>query len=61
MDDLVAALGLVLVIEGAVFALAPDSVKRKMAAVLEQPPSLLRGLGLAAAVIGFGIVWLVRG
>jgi len=61
MDDLVAALGLVLVIEGAVFALAPDHFKRKLATVLEQSPTLLRGVGLAAAVVGFAIIWLVRG
>jgi len=61
MDDLITALGLVLVIEGAVFALVPDGLKRKVAVALEQPPSVLRAFGLVAVVLGFGVIWLVRG
>jgi len=61
VDDLITALGLVMVIEGALFALATESVKRKMAAALEQPPSVLRGFGLVVAILGFVIIWLLRG
>jgi len=61
MDDLFAALGLLLVIEGILYALFPDSVKRMVAAVFELPPSTRRSFGLVVAVVGVLIIWLVRG
>ena len=61
MGDLITALGLVLVIEGALYALFPEAMQRMMVQVLEMPPQVLRTAGLVAAVIGVGIVWLVRG
>lgn len=59
-DELFIALALVLVIEGAIYALFPESMKRMMLRVGEQPGSALRSAGLAAATIGVGIVWLLR-
>lgn len=61
MDDLFTALGLVLVIEGALYALFPEGMQRMMAQTLKMPPGVLRGSGLAAAVLGFVVVWLIRG
>lgn len=61
MADFATALGLVLVIEGALYALYPEGMQRMMAQALEMPPSFLRRAGLAAAVAGFIIVWLIRG
>lgn len=58
---LLAALGLYLLIEGALVALFPEGVKRMMAAVQQLPASALRAVGLVAATIGVAIVWLVRG
>lgn len=60
MSDLLAALGLVFVIEGALYALFPNAMQRMMRQVLDLPPATLRTVGLVAAVIGFGIVWAVR-
>ena len=60
MSDLIVALGLVLVIEGVLYALFPDAMRRMMAQVLDMPPSVIRGVGLLAAVVGLGIVWLIR-
>lgn len=60
MDDLITALGLVLVIEGALYALFPDGMQRMMKQVLEMPPAVLRRLGLASAILGFVVVWLIR-
>lgn len=60
MDDLWAALGFVLVIEGVLYAAAPTGMKRMMAAAQAIPEGTLRAGGLAAAVLGVGIVWLVR-
>jgi uncharacterized protein len=61
MGDLLTALGLVLVIEGAVYALFPDAMKRMTTQMLQVPSTSLRSAGLFAAVIGLGVVWLVRG
>ena len=61
MHDLLTALALVLVIEGAVYALFPGPMKRMMTVAVEQPDSVLRPVGLVAAVVGVVLVWLVRG
>jgi uncharacterized protein YjeT (DUF2065 family) len=61
MSDAVAALGLILVLEGALYALFPDAMKRMAAQVLEAPVDTLRVVGLVSAALGVGIVWIVRG
>jgi uncharacterized protein YjeT (DUF2065 family) len=61
MSDFLVALGLVFVIEGIVFAAFPESAKRAVTAVLETPDSMLRIVGLASAVVGLLLVWLIRG
>ncbi len=61
MADFLVALGLVLVIEGLIFAVSPASAKNAMAHVLETPDGPLRLIGIAAAVLGVVLVWLVRG
>ena len=61
MDDFLAALALVLVIEGLLYAAAPDALRRAMAVVLTQPPGAMRVAGLAAAVIGILLLWVIRG
>jgi uncharacterized protein YjeT (DUF2065 family) len=61
MSDFLAALGLVLALEGLLFAASPAIAKRAMANVLETPDSALRTIGLISAVFGVLIVWLVRG
>ena len=60
MSDLVAAIGLIFAIEGIIFAAFPLGAKRAMTAALDIPDARLRIAGLAAAVIGVVIVWLVR-
>jgi uncharacterized protein YjeT (DUF2065 family) len=61
MEDFRAALGLVFVIEGLVFAAFPAQAKRAMASVMETPEGSLRLIGLGSAVVGLIVVWLVRG
>lgn len=61
MGDLIVAFGLVLVIEGLVYAAFPTGMKAAIAQALGTPDGTLRVAGLVAAVIGLGIVWLVRG
>ena len=60
MADFLAAVGLVFVIEGLVFAAFPVQAKRAMASVLETPDASLRAIGLGSAVIGLIVLWLVR-
>jgi len=60
MKDLSTALGLVLVIEGVLYALFPEGMKRMVAQMLAVPAPVLRGAGLAATCLGVGCVWLLR-
>ena len=61
MNDFLTALGLVLAIEGALYAAAPSSLKRMMIIALETPDGTLRTAGVVALALGVGVVWLVRG
>jgi len=65
MSDLLTALltafALAIAIEGALYALFPDAMKRFMLQVLEQPDNLLRTAGLTTAIVGVAFVWLIRG
>ncbi len=54
------AIGLVFVIEGVIYSLFPNGMKRMMAMALGLPSGRLRSMGLAMALLGFCIVWLVR-
>ena len=60
MSDLVAALGLVLVVEGLVYGGFPGAAKRLAADVQNVPDNVLRICGLIAMAGGVAIVWLVR-
>ena len=60
MSDFLTALALALAIEGFAYALFPDAMKRMMTNVLEMPSSGLRAAGLVAAMIGVGLVWVIR-
>jgi uncharacterized protein len=61
MSDLFAALGLAMFIEGILYALFPEGMKRVVLQILSKPQSHLRTAGLAMAILGVGTVWLVRG
>jgi hypothetical protein len=61
MDDFLTALALVLVIEGGLYALFPEGMRRMMAQMQEVPESRLRLMGLIGAVVGVVGVWLLRG
>ena len=60
MSDFLAALGLVFVIEGLIFAAFPEAAKRAMTSVLETPDMSLRLIGVGSAVVGLVMIWLVR-
>ena len=60
MRDLLTALALILVIEGVVYALLPDTMKRLAAQTTRLPAQSLRAGGLVAAFLGVILVWLLR-
>jgi uncharacterized protein YjeT (DUF2065 family) len=60
MSDLLVAIGLVLVLEGAMYALFPVQMIEMLKRLPELPPAILRLLGLTGVAIGWIIVWLVR-
>jgi len=52
---------LVFVIEGLIFAASPGAAKNAMAHVMQTADGPLRVVGIASAVVGVILVWLVRG
>lgn len=60
MDDLLAAMGLVLVIEGALYALFPQAMINTMKRLPEIPPASLRMMGLASVALGWLLVKWIR-
>lgn len=61
MRDLATGLGLVLVVEGLAWAVAPAAMKQAARRVLEIAEGPLRLTGLVVAAAGVFAVWLVRG
>ena len=60
MQDFLTALGLVLVIEGALYGLFPNAMRRMLDQALNMPPDALRIGAAVMAALGVGIVWLAR-
>jgi len=61
MSDFLAALGLVLVIEGILYGGFPNLARRLAAQAAAMPEDALRTGGLLAALAGLFLVWAVRG
>ena len=61
MWDLITALGLVLAVEGILFASFPDAIRRAMYEASQSPRERMRAVGIVCAIIGIAIIWLVRG
>ena len=60
MRELGLTLALVMVLEGVLYALFPEGMKRMMVVALGQPAGRLRTVGLGVAVAGVGLVWLLK-
>lgn len=61
MSQAVVAIGLVLVLEGALYALFPEFMKRLAHQATQTPGDTLRIAGVVSAAAGVALVWLVRG
>ena len=60
MSELLTAIGLVFVIEGLIYALAPGGMKQLMELMRDMPDETLRNTGLVAVAIGVALVWIAR-
>ncbi|MDX8410768.1 MAG: DUF2065 domain-containing protein [Mariprofundaceae bacterium] len=60
MDDLWAALGLVLVIEGVLYAVFPRQMVEMLSKLPDIPQPMLRATAIVMIAIGWFIVWMVR-
>ena len=60
MRDFATAVALILVIEGILYALLPDQMKRLAVRAMATPAHSLRVAGLVAACLGVVLVWVLR-
>ncbi|MCZ7674795.1 MAG: DUF2065 domain-containing protein [Roseovarius sp.] len=60
MATLLLAVGLVLVVEGLVYALAPSLVEQMLAALRALPTDQRRLIGLGAIALGLAFLWAAR-
>ncbi len=60
MKELLFILGAVLLVEGILYTLFPDAMRRMMIQVIQMPENAVRYSGLAAAVIGFCVIYAVK-
>lgn len=57
---LLTALAMLLVIEGLLYALFTEQMRKLLAGALMMPPNQLRNAGIAMAGMGFIIVWCLE-
>ncbi|PHO03460.1 DUF2065 domain-containing protein [Rhodobacteraceae bacterium 4F10] len=60
MGTALLAIGLVLIIEGLVYALAPSLIESLLEALRALPENQRRNMGLAAMALGVVFVWLAK-
>ena len=54
------ALGLVLLIEGLAYALAPSLIEQMLAALRQMPLAMRRNMGLGAMALGLVLIWIAK-
>jgi uncharacterized protein len=58
--DFATALALAFVIEGVLYALLPEDMRRMAVRMAEQPVAVVRVAGLVAAGLGVAVIWFIR-
>jgi uncharacterized protein YjeT (DUF2065 family) len=61
MMELLTALGLMFMLEGAMYALFPEGMKGVSARMVEMPVGTMRLIGLVFAIFGFLMIAVLRG
>lgn len=61
MNDFLVAVGLMVVLEGLLYAAAPSLMRKGLRQMLEASDFWLRTGGVAAMAVGVAVVWAVRG
>ena len=61
MADWILAIGLVFVIEGLLWSVFGEQMRRMMIDVLQRDPAQLRLAGVILLAIGVSIVWIIKG
>ena len=60
MRDLISAIGLLLFIEGLLFAIFPTRIKNMLKAIEKISATKLRSVGVFFLILGFLIVWYIK-
>jgi uncharacterized protein YjeT (DUF2065 family) len=61
MGDITAALALMLVIEGALYALFPEGMREMVLRIAKMPAGQIRAAGLFCALFGFTMLAVLKG
>lgn len=60
LADFLIGVGVLLVIEGLLFAAAPNWMRQAMRSALVTPDNIMRAAGIGSAVAGLILIWLIR-
>lgn len=58
--DFVVGLGMLLMLEGLLFAASPTWMRKAMQSALASPDNILRVVGLVSAALGLLLIWFIR-
>lgn len=58
--DFLVGLGMLLMLEGMLFAVSPNWMRKAMQSALASPDNVLRVVGLVSAVLGLALIWFIR-
>ena len=59
-SDLLIGIGILLVIEGLLFAAMPNWMRQAMKSAILTPDNILRAVGIGSAVVGLILIYFVR-
>ena len=59
-SDFLIGLGILFVFEGLMFAASPTWMRKAMKSAIATPDNILRAVGIASAVLGLIVIWVVR-
>jgi uncharacterized protein YjeT (DUF2065 family) len=60
ISDFLIGIGVLLFIEGLLFAAMPEWMRRAMQSAIVTPDTMLRAAGIGSALLGLVVIWVVR-